>query len=108
MKLIDYNKKEKIIDKKKKKKNKNILIYINNNKTKKSKLIKDIEKENNKIRSKILKTKRKSAMFSPFFNKNNNTKGLFKFGKNKKKKQRIYELYDFNNINKNDSLKKKE
>ena len=46
-------------------------------------------------------------MFSPFFFKNNNTKGLFKFGKNKKKKQRIYELSDFNSINKNDSLKKR-
>ena len=84
------------------------LRHIKSSKIEKNKLIKDIEKENIKIRSKI-KQKRKSAVFTPGFNKNNNnnSKALFQFGKNKKKKQKYLEYPTFNNLKKNDSLKKR-
>ena len=80
--------------------------HVFNTKIEQSKLIKDIEKENNKIRSKISKQKRKSAAISPGFNKKNYVNSLFKFGKNKKKKSKNLDS-SFKKLNKNNTLKKR-
>ena len=98
---------EKILTKEKELNKEDNFMQLNSSKIIKSKFIKDIEKENNIIRLKISKQKRKSAVFTPGFSKNNVTKALFKFGKNKKKKQKNSEHPTFNNIKKNESLKKR-
>ena len=84
----------------------NKIKHVSNTKIEQRKLIKDIEKENIKIISKISKQKRKSAVITPSFNKNNYVNSLFKFGKNKKKKSKNLDS-SFKKLNKNDTLKKR-
>ena len=85
---------------------KNKIKHVYNTKIEQSKLIKDIEKENIKIRSKISKQKRKSAVIAHGFNKNKYVNSLFKFGKNKKKKSKNLDS-SFKKLNKNNTLKKR-
>ena len=58
-----------------------------------SQLMKEIEKENNKIISQQKFKKRNSAFF-PGFNKNNNINTIFKFGENKKRKSKVLNQRD--------------